>query len=69
MTQSPGPYSKSTMRKLVAAAVVLDVIGLGIATKYALDGDPAAPMLFAITGVCILVVALMVPLGIRRGRL
>ena len=42
---STGPYSKSTMRMLVAAAVVLDLIVLGIALKYTADGHSAAPMM------------------------
>jgi hypothetical protein len=66
---SSGPYSKGTMRKLVIAAIVLDVVVGAIAVKYALDGHPAAPMMLGVAGALVLVLVLVVPLAIRRGRL
>ncbi|GIF41559.1 hypothetical protein [Actinoplanes xinjiangensis] len=68
-TRSAGPYSKATMRKLVIAAVVLDVIVGAIAVKYAIDGHAAAPMLLGLAGALIAVLLLTVPLAKRRGRL
>ncbi|MEU4618520.1 hypothetical protein AB0G04_00880 [Actinoplanes sp. NPDC023801] len=66
---SSGPYGKTGMRVLVIAAVILDVIVGAIAVKYAIDGHSAAPMLLTIAGLLVLVLVVVVPLALRRGRL
>ncbi|MFY1597030.1 hypothetical protein [Micromonospora sp. WMMD737] len=74
MTNQPtpdagGPYSKNVMRALAAASGILAVIVLVWGVLRMAGGDSRGTTMAAIGAVLILVLAVGIPYGMRRGRM
>lgn len=69
MRTGAGPYSKRKMRLLAALSAVFGVAFVVVGALDLCDGDPNGRDLLILGVVFIVIVAVGVPFGIRRGRL
>lgn len=69
MNQAPGTYSKGTMRVLAVAGTLLGAAVLAGGIVKTGQGDGQGPALLMVGVAVLLVLAVLVPLAIRRGRL
>ncbi|MFI5841185.1 hypothetical protein ACIA8K_15945 [Catenuloplanes sp. NPDC051500] len=68
-TEGPGPYSKSAMRLLGGATALFAVLSLVWGGILAADDDSRGVKLMILGGVLVIVAAVGIPLGLRRGRM
>lgn len=64
-----GPYSKSLMRALGTVSCVLSIGIVVWGAFLAADGDASGTRMMVIGGLVLAVMALAIPLAIRRGRM